>query len=119
MEIPEILNNLKELTLDFVDGKRTRQTTVEELHRRINGDDIFKMDASNPQMKFIIEIYVSLDHLTEEGFATSTAEMRYLAECFEGARTFSQEEVRKFPIGDFEKDNPHPKGKSPSPNPKP
>jgi hypothetical protein len=33
------------------------------------------------------------------------AEVRYLAECFEGKRTFSREEVRKFPIGDFEKED--------------
>ena len=33
------------------------------------------------------------------------AEVHYLAECFEGKRIFSREEARKFPIGDFEKED--------------
>jgi hypothetical protein len=105
MDVNTILSILKELTLDFVNGKRNRQQTVEELHKQIDPDDIYKMD-DNPQKDFISEVYVSLDNLTQEGFAPSLAEIKYFAECFEGKRTFSQEEVRKFPIGSFEKDNP-------------
>lgn len=106
MEINSILENLKELTLDFVNGKRDRNETVMELHKRINPDDIYSMADSIPQRQFITEVYVSLESLTEEGFATSPAEMKYLAECFEGKRTYSQEEVRKFTIGSFEKQSP-------------
>jgi hypothetical protein len=106
MDTDAIIAILKELTLDFFNGQRNRADTVVELHQRIDPEDIFKMDESHPQRQFITEVYVSLDHLTEEGFATSPAEMQYLAECFEGKRTFSQEEVRNFPIGPFEKQNP-------------
>jgi hypothetical protein len=105
MDVITILSILKELTLDFVNGKRNRQQTVEELRKQIDPDDIYKMD-DNPQKDFITEVYVSLDNLTQEGFAPSLAEINYFAECFEGKRTFSQEEVRKFPIGSFENDNP-------------
>jgi hypothetical protein len=48
---------------------------------------------------FITEVYVSLDNLVTEDFAPSLAEIRYFAECFEGKRTFSREEVREFEIG--------------------
>jgi hypothetical protein len=106
MDINLVLSNLKELTLGFINGQRTRAETETELHLRINAEDIFNMEENQPQRQFITEVYVSLDHLTEEGFATSPAEMQYLAECFEENRVFSQEEVRKFPIGSFEKSNP-------------
>jgi hypothetical protein len=105
MDIETILANLKELTLDFVEGQRTRIETVLELNKRIDPNEIYGLDESIPQNNFITEVFVSLNSLTEEGFATSFAEMQYFAECFEGKRTFSQEEVRKFPIGPFEKEN--------------
>jgi len=106
MDIETILNNLKELTLDLVAAKRNRQETVDELRRRINPDDVYNLPASEPQKNFITEVYVSLDNLVTEDFAPSLAEIRYLAECFEGKRTFSREEVREFEIGSFEKQNP-------------
>jgi hypothetical protein len=106
MDAETILSILKELTLDFVNGKRNRSNTVIALHERINPDDIYKMADTIPQKDFITEVYVSLDNLTEEGFAPSLAEMNYFAECFEGQRTFSREEVRKFPIGSYERQNP-------------
>jgi hypothetical protein len=105
VDIETILANLKELTLDFVDGQRTRIETVLELNKRIDPDEIYDMADSVPRKNFITEVFVSLNSLTEEGFATSFAEMKYFAECFEGKRTFSQEEVRNFPIGPFEKEN--------------
>jgi hypothetical protein len=100
-----ILANLKELTLDLAKGRKTRQAAVEELYKRIDPDQVYKMKPDEPQADFITELYVSLEHLTEEGFATSPAEIQYFAECFEGQRSFSREEVRKFPIGDFEKED--------------
>lgn len=105
MDIEKALADLKELTLDRAFGKRTRQATVEELYKRIDPDSVYKMKPDEPQRDFITEVFVSLEHLTEEGFATSPTEVHYLAECFEGKRTFSREEVRKFPIGDFEKED--------------
>jgi hypothetical protein len=106
VDVEIILAILKELTLDFVKKKRNRQQTVIALHERINPDDIYNMDNNLPQRCFLTEIYVSLDNLTEEGFAPSLAEMKYFAEIFEGQRIFSQEEVREFPIGFYEKQNP-------------
>jgi hypothetical protein len=105
MDTVTILADLKELTLALVEGKRTRQDTVEELYKRIDPDSVYKMKPDEPQADFITEVCVSLEHLTEEGFATSPAEIQYFAECFEGKRIFSREEVRKFPIGDFEKED--------------
>ncbi len=106
MDVDSIYSTLKDLTIDLVHGQRNRQQTVNALHERINPSDIYNMDNSHPQRDFITEVFVSLDNLTEEGFAPSLAEMRYFAECFEGKRTFSQQEVRKFPIGSYEKQNP-------------
>jgi hypothetical protein len=106
MDIDSILAILKELTLDFVNGKGNREETVKELRRRIKPEAIYKMPENVPDKEFIREVYVSLDNLTEEGFAPSVAEIKYFAECFEGQRQFSQEEVRKFPIGSFEKEHP-------------
>ncbi len=103
MDAENILKNLKELTIDFVNGKRNRRDTVNELHKRIDSNDVYNMSDSIPMKAFITEVFVSLDSLVEEGFAPSLAEMEYFAECFEGKRTFSREEVRKFPIGSFEK----------------
>lgn len=104
METKTILAELKALTLALADGERTRQATVEELYKRIDPDSVYKMKKDEPQMDFITEVFVSLEHLTDEGFATSSAEIQYFAECFEGKRTFSRAEVREFPIGDFEKE---------------
>jgi hypothetical protein len=100
-----ILAHLKEITLDLAKGRKTRQATVEELYKRIDPDLVYKMKPDEPQADFITELYVSLEHLTEVGFATSPAEIQYFADCFEGKRSFSREEVRKFPIGDFEKED--------------
>ncbi len=106
MDSTTILADLKDLTLTLASGKRTRKETVEELYKRVDPEVIFEMKPDQAQADFIIEVFVSLEHLTDEGFATSPAEIRYFAECFEGKRNFSREEVRKFPIGDFEKENP-------------
>jgi hypothetical protein len=106
MDITNILADLKELTLSLAAGKMTRQATVEELYKRIDPDSIYKMKADEPQADFITEVFVSLEHLTEEGFAPSLTEIQYFAECFEGKRIFSREDVRKFQIGDFENDVP-------------
>jgi hypothetical protein len=106
MDTAKILNDLKKLTLDLAAGKLTRQVAVEELYKRIDPNTIYKMKPDEPQADFITEVFVSLEHLTEEGFAPSKAEIQYFAECFEGKRTFRREDVRNFPIGDFENDAP-------------
>ena len=106
MDKETILANLKELTLALAAGESTRRATVDELYKRIDSDSVFKMKPDEPQADIIVEAFVSLEHLTEEGFATSAAEIKYFAECFEGKRTFSREEIRKFTIGAFESDDP-------------
>jgi hypothetical protein len=111
IDIDSIVAILQELTLDFVSGKRNRPATVSELHARIDPDDIYKMPDSVPQKAFITEVYVSLDNLVNEDFAPSFEEMQYFMECFEGKRIFSQEEVRNFTVGPFEKENPSVKPK--------
>jgi hypothetical protein len=108
MDVNTILANLKELTLDFVNGKRNRQDTLIELNQRLDPEEIYKMGDNVPEKAFITEVFVSLNSLTEESFAPSLAEMQYFAECFEGKRVFSREEVRNFPIGDYENQNPPP-----------
>ncbi len=102
MEINNILSILEELTFDFINGKRNRIQTVRELRTRIDPDDIYEMPDSITQKGFITEIYVSLDNLTTEGFTPSLEEIKYFAECFEGQRVFSREEVRQFTIGHFD-----------------
>jgi hypothetical protein len=92
------------LTLDFVGGKRNRRETVHELNQRINPDEVYKMSDNIPERLFITEVFVSLNNLTEEGFATSRQEMLYLAECFEGKRVFNRDEIRQFTVGPFEND---------------
>jgi hypothetical protein len=106
MDTEAILTVLKELTLDFVNAKRNRQETVIELRSRIKAEEIYQMPDGAPSKDLIREAFVSLDNLTEEGFAPSVAEIKYFAECFENQREFSQEEVRNFPIGSFEKEHP-------------
>jgi hypothetical protein len=92
------------LTLDFVGGKRNRREMVHELNQRINPDEVYKMPDNIPERLFITEVFVSLNYLTEEGFATSRQEMVYLAECFEGKRVFNRDEIRRFTVGPFEND---------------
>ena len=104
METDSIISVLKELTLDFVKGKRTRQETVRELQKRIDPDEVYDMPENVPKQVFIREVFVSLNNLTEEGFSTSKEEMKYIAECFEGKREFKREEIRRFIIGPFEND---------------
>jgi hypothetical protein len=104
MDATSILADLKELTLALATGKKTRQATVHELYKRIDPDSIYKMKVDEPQADFISEVFISLEHLTEEGFAPSSAEIQYFAECFKGERAFRREEVRNFPIGDFKND---------------
>lgn len=101
MDTESILKILKELTLDFVNGEKNRKQTVRALRERIDPDDVYNMPDSEPQKDFITEVYVSLDNLTNEEFAPSPEEMRYFAECFEGKRTFSREEVREFTVGPY------------------
>jgi hypothetical protein len=108
MNVTEILTNLRELTRDFVNGKRNRQETVIELYKRIDPEEVYDMANSVAEKAFITEVFISLNSLIEEGFAPSLAEMKYFDECFEGKRVFSQEEVRSFPIGDYENQNPPP-----------
>jgi len=100
-----ILAALKELTLALAKSQMTRQAVVDELYKRVNPELVYALPPDEPQADFITELFVSLEHLTEAGFATSPAEIQYFAECFEGKRTFSREEVRNFSIGDFEKEN--------------
>jgi hypothetical protein len=101
MDTEKILADLKELTLDFVAEKRSRGETVRELHSRINPDEVYDMDENDPNRDFITEVYVSLDNLVTEDFAPSRAEIQYFADCFEGKKTFSREEVRKFAVGPY------------------
>jgi hypothetical protein len=54
------------------------------------------MPDSVTQKDFITEVYVSLDNLATEDFAPSLEEIKYFADCFEGKRVFSREEVRRF-----------------------
>jgi hypothetical protein len=105
MDKEGMLADLKELTLALAKGQKTRQATVEDLYKRIDADSVYNLKPDEPQADFITELFVSLEHLTEEGFATSPAEIQYFAECFEGKRTFSREEVRQFPIGDYQKEH--------------
>jgi hypothetical protein len=93
---------LKELTLDFVNCRRNRKETVRELRRRIEASFIYGLNGYD----LIVEAFVSLDHLTEKGFATSQAEMEYLAACFEEKRVFSRAEARQFVVGPFQDENP-------------
>src|ERR1035437_4726133 len=119
MDVNNILANLKELTLDFVNGKRNRQDTLIELNQRLDPEEIYKMGDNVPEKAFITEAFVSLNSLTDEGFAPSLAEMQYFAGCFQGQRVFSREEVRNFPIGDYENQNPPPtQSGKPKPGPK-
>lgn len=104
MDTNSVISELKGLTLDFVNGKRNRKDTVKELHDRIDPNEIYNMPENVPERLFITEVFVSLNNLTEEGFATSKEEMIYLAECFEGKREFKPEEIRLFTIGQFEND---------------
>ena len=98
MDIAGILANLKELTLDLAAGKRNRADTVTELHRRIEADLVYDMDATEAQRDFITQVYVSLDNLITDDFPPSEAEMKYFAECFEGQREFKLAEVREFEL---------------------
>jgi hypothetical protein len=102
VDTSQILEVLKELTLDFVNNKRGRQETVRLLHERIDQNDIYKLDKTESQRDFITEVFVSLDNLTNTEFAPSIEEMEYFAECFEGKRLFYQPEVRKFAVGSFD-----------------
>jgi hypothetical protein len=105
MDTATLLEILKELTLDFVNGKSSRAAAVKLLRERITEDSVYDLPASEKQRDLIIEAFVSLDNLTNEEFAPSLVEMRYFAEVFEGKRTFSQPELRRFPIGPFKNDN--------------
>jgi hypothetical protein len=98
LESRQILQNLKELTLDLAAGKRSQAETVLELHRRIEGALVYDMDAKDPLREFITQVYVSLENLTAEDFPPSAAEMQYFVECFEGKREFNLAEVREFAV---------------------
>ena len=106
MDTNQILEILKELTLDFVNNKRGRQETVRLLHEKIDENEVYQMDQKESQRDFITEVFVSLDNLTNTEFAPSLEEMKYFAECFEGKRVFYQPEVRKFEVGSFKDDSP-------------
>jgi hypothetical protein len=101
-KVSAIHATLKELTLDFVNCKRNRKDTVRELRKRIDAGVIYRLEGND----LIFEAFVSLDHLTEKGFATSFEEIKYLAECFEGTRQFAREEARQFIVGPFQDENP-------------
>ena len=96
---------LKDLLNALSQGRMTRQEVVEELYKRIDPGEVYNLLPDEPQGDIISEAFVSLEHLTDEGFATSNAEILYLAECYEGKRKFSREEIRKFPIGNFENES--------------
>jgi hypothetical protein len=98
LDTTEILEILKELTLDLVAGKRQRAETVIELHRRINANLVYDMDEKEPQRELITQVYVSLENLIAEDFTPSPAEIKYFAECFEGTRDFKLSEVREFEV---------------------
>jgi hypothetical protein len=101
-KLTAIYASLKELTLDFVNCRRNRKETVRELRRRIDANAIYRLEGYD----LIFEAFISLDHLTEKGFATSFAEMKYLAECFDGTREFIRAEARQFIVGPFQDENP-------------
>jgi hypothetical protein len=98
MKPSEILENLKDLTLDYSAGKRKTAETVMELHRRIEDNLVYEMDANEPLRDFITQVYVSLDNLLNPDFPPSTAELNYFSECFNGKREFILAEVREFEI---------------------
>ncbi|HSW58475.1 MAG TPA: hypothetical protein VLH15_08745 [Dehalococcoidales bacterium] len=98
MDTKAALTDLQELTLDFVSGKRNAVETVQELHRRIDADSIYKMDEKEPQRDFITQVFVSLDNLLNRDFPPSAAELNYYAEVFAGQREFRLAEVREFEI---------------------
>jgi hypothetical protein len=111
----EILENLKELTLDLAAGKRNRVDTVAELHRRIEANLVYDMNEKESQREFITQVFVSLDNLLDPDFPPSPAEMNYFAECFEGRREFKLEEVRQFELVSMETVKPEKKEHKPKP----
>jgi hypothetical protein len=102
MDIAATLQVLKELTLNLAAGKKSRLATVVELHQSLNPEEVYSLTESEPQREFISQAFVSLDNLVTEGFATSPAEIQYLAQCFRGERIFSLTEIRTFEVGDYE-----------------
>jgi hypothetical protein len=101
-KIPAIYETLKQLTLDFVNCKRNRRQTVADLRQKVDANFVYGLKDQD----FISDVFASLDHLTEKGFATSSDEMKYMAECFEGKREFSRTEARRFIVGPFQDQNP-------------
>lgn len=101
-KIAAIHASLKEFTLDFVNCKRNRKETVRELKKTVDANFVYGLQGYD----LIFEAFVSLEHLTEKGFATSLEEMKYLAECFEGKREFNRVEARQFIVGPFQDENP-------------
>jgi len=95
VEKREILQNLKELTLDFFEGRRTREETVHELYKRMSYPEDF--DEAADKDEFIQRVYWDLRHLThEKPFETKIEEIQYFMECFEGKRTYSIEDWNNY-----------------------
>lgn len=113
MNASEILETLKELTLDLAAGERNQADTVSELHSRIEANLVYDMDEKEPQRELITQVFVSLDNLLDPGFPPSTAEMKYFAECFEGRREFKLEEVRQFELVSMEANETEKKERKP------
>lgn len=101
-KITAVYTVLKELTLDFINCRRNRKETVSELRNRIDAGFIYGLKGCD----LVVEAFISLDHLNEKGFATSLAEMEYLAECFEDKRTFDRSTARQFLVGNFQDEKP-------------
>jgi hypothetical protein len=101
-KVAKIQETLKQLTLDFVNCKRNRKETVRDLKQSVDANFVYRLQGYD----LIFEAFVSLEHLTEKGFATSFEEMQYLAECFEEKREFNRVDARQFIVGPFQDENP-------------
>lgn len=88
----DIKNILANLINDFLNNKIDRQQTVYQLIKKLDPEEIYKMDGD----LFITDCYFAIKHLTEENYETPAAEMQFFAECFNGLREYSSEDKTRY-----------------------
>lgn len=84
---------MRELIEKYLNSVLTKEEIIDLLINKYHLEEIIEMNS-----ELLVDSYIAIKHLTEEGFETTNAELIYLQHCLGGTREFSREDRDRFII---------------------
>ena len=96
MNVKYICSFMRELIARYLNSELSKDEVIDLLINKYHLEEIIEMDS-----ELLVDSYIAIKHLIEEGFETTNAELIYLKYCLEGTREFSREDRDRFIIQQY------------------